>query len=386
MSSLSVEAGRAPESGIIEVVNAGRDHPDLIPLWAGESDQPTPAFICEATKTSLDAGETFYTYQRGLPELREAIAIHYRRTYGVPFEAARVCVTGSGMQAIQLAIQAVASSGDEIVIPTPAWPNMAAAAELRGVKTVAVPMDFAESGWQLDMAKLEDAITDKTRAIFLNSPCNPTGWVASLDDLKAVLEMALRRKLWIIADEIYGLFHFGDDGVAPSFLQFCDPDDPVLFVNTMSKNWVMTGWRLGWIAGPARLGQVFENLVQYSTSGVPAFTQRGAIAALTKGENFLSDQVELARKGRALLLDGFAGNNRVQYAAPDGAFYFFFAVEGVADTRQFALDLLKETGVGLAPGTAFGTGGEGFLRLCFARRHDHLEEAVGRINQFLQRG
>lgn len=386
MSALSSQARKAPESGIIEIVNAGREHPDLIPLWAGESNLPTPAFICDAAKASLDAGETFYTWQRGIPELRQAIADFYERTYRVPVGSDRICVTGSGMQAIQLAVQAVTSSGDEVIVPTPAWPNMSAAVELRGAKAVSVPMDFDVNGWQLDLEKVKAAITPKTRALFLNSPCNPTGWVAGTELLREILDLAREKGIWIIADEIYGLFNYTNQKVAPSFLNVAEPGDPIIFVNTMSKNWAMTGWRLGWVVTPPQLGQVFENLVQYSTSGVPAFNQRAAVAALENGQDFLNEQIELAKTARDMLVAGFSQNDRVQFAVPDGAFYFFFTIEGIEDTRTFALDLVRETGVGLAPGTAFGNGGERFMRLCFARKHEHVQEAVSRMTQYLKRG
>ena len=383
-SRLSPEARFAPESGIVEVVNAAREQENLIPLWVGEGDLPTPAFICSAAKASLDAGETFYTYQRGIPELRQSLAAYHSSVYAKPFESGRFFVTGSGMQAIQLAVTCVASAGDEVIVPTPAWPNMAAAVQIRGAKAVSVPMTFTPAGWHLDLNRVISALSPKTRAIFLNSPCNPSGWVAGKDILKAVLDFARSRGLWIVADEIYGRFYYGEGPQAPSFHDIADPEDPILFVNTMSKNWAMTGWRIGWILAPDSLGQVMENLIQYSTSGVPVFSQRAAVVALQDGEAFLADQIDRARAGRRIVLDGLSTIDRARFSAPEGAFYLFLGIDGVTDTRRFALDLVSATGVGLAPGTAFGSGGEGFLRLCFARRPDHLEEAVHRISSHLK--
>ncbi|MEE4010661.1 pyridoxal phosphate-dependent aminotransferase [Roseibium sp. FZY0029] len=380
---LSPEARNAPESGIVEVFNAGRGREDLIPLWAGEGDLPTPAFICEAAKASLDRGETFYTYQRGIPPLREALAAYHQDLYGKPFSPERFYVTGSGMQSIQLAVQGVAGPGREVIVPTPAWPNISAAIDIHGARSVSVPMREEENGWRLAIEDVEAAITPQTTALFLNSPCNPTGWVASKDVLKDFLELARKRDLWIIADEIYALFYYGEGPRAPSFYDIAGDDDRIIFVNSMSKNWAMTGWRVGWISAPPELGQVFENLIQYSTSGVPAFSQWGAVAALTEGRDFLQQQVERARRGRACVLTGLQALNRVKVLPPDGAFYLFFSVEGVTDTRQFALDLVRQTGVGLAPGTAFGKGGECYLRLCYARREDHLTEAVRRISTWI---
>lgn len=380
---LSPEARTAPESGIVEVFNAGRDRKDLIPLWAGEGDLPTPEFIRAAAKASLDRGETFYTYQRGIPQLREALAAYHQDLYGKPFSPERFYVTGSGMQSIQLAVQAVAGAGREVIVPTPSWPNISAAIEIHGARSVSVPMREEDDGWRLAIEDVEAAITPHTTALFLNSPCNPTGWVASEDLLKAFLELARKHDLWIIADEIYALFYYGEGERSPSFYDIAEEDDRIIFVNSMSKNWAMTGWRVGWISAPPELGQVFENLIQYSTSGVPSFSQWGAVAALTEGRAFLQEQVARARKGRDCVLKGLQGLNRVKVLPPDGAFYLFFSIEGVTDTRNFALDLVRQTGVGLAPGTAFGKGGEHHLRLCYARREDHLEEAVRRISTWI---
>lgn len=379
VDSLRPEARRAPESGIVEVFNAGRNRPDLIPLWVGEGDLPTPAFICDAAKTSLDAGETFYTYQRGIPELRSALADYHQALYGGTFSDEQFFVTGSGMQAMQIAVQCVAGAGDEVIYPSPAWPNLAACVEIMGAKAVPVRMDHGEGGWSLDLEKLTAAITPATRAIYLNSPSNPTGWVADEALLKAILEMARKHGIWILADEVYGQFFYSGSGPAPSYNRIAEPDDLILYINTFSKNWAMTGWRVGWLQGPPQMGQVIENLIQYSTSGVPVFSQRAAVAALSGGTDLLREQIERAESGRKIVLDGLLASNRVKVTEPEGAFYLFFGIEGISDSRQAALDLVAETGVGLAPGSAFGSGGEAFFRLCFARNPEHLEEGVKRI-------
>ncbi|MBN9669360.1 pyridoxal phosphate-dependent aminotransferase [Roseibium aggregatum] len=380
---LSPEARNAPESGIVEVFNAGWGRDDLIPLWAGEGDLPTPDFICQAARDSLGRGETFYTYQRGIPQLREALAGYHEDLYGRAFSPERFFVTGSGMQSIQLAVQAVSSAGKEVIVPTPAWPNISAAVEIHGARAVSVPMREEDTGWRLHVEDIEAAITPRTTALFLNSPCNPTGWVASEDLLKDILSLARKHGLWIIADEIYALFYYAEARRAPSFYDVAAEDDQIVFVNSMSKNWAMTGWRIGWISAPAKLGQVFENLIQYSTSGVPSFSQWAAVAALRDGGDFVQQQISRARIGRDTVTDGLKRLNRVRILPPEGAFYLFFKIDGVTDTRQFALDLVRETGVGLAPGTAFGPGGQSYLRLCYARRKDHLEEAVRRIGSWL---
>ena len=381
--SLSHEANSAPESGIVEVMNYGRDRPGMIPLWAGEGDLPTPDFICAAASRSLDAGETFYTWQRGIPELREALARYHESLYGQPFSSDRFFVTGSGMQAIQIAARMVAGQGDEVLVPTPAWPNIAAALGIAGATPIEQPMRFGNDGWVLDIERLSDSITPRTTAIFLNSPSNPTGWVASLDVLRAVLDLARKHGLWIIADEVYARFYYGDAPRAPSFYDIAEDGDRILFTNTFSKNWAMTGWRLGWLAAPPELGQMIENLIQYSTSGVAAFMQRAAVAALDDGEAFLHQQVERARAGRQCVCSALEATGKARFAWPDGAFYLFFAVDGYEDTSKLGLRLVDEANIGLAPGSAFAMKGAGFMRLCFARRLDDLEEASRRLVNWL---
>lgn len=385
LQHLRPQARLAPESGIVEVVNFARERKDLIALWVGEGDLPTPEFICRAANRSLTAGETFYTYQRGIPELRQALADYHARTYGQPFSHERFFVTGSGMQAIQLAVQAVAGTGDEVVLPGPAWPNLAAAVEIMGARAVTVPMEFSQNGWSLDPDRLFDAVTPRTRAIYVNSPCNPSGWTAGREWLAAVLAGARKRGLWIIADEVYGRYSLTGEERAPSFYDVSEEDDLILQVNTFSKNWAMTGWRIGWISAPPALGQVFENLIQYSTSGVATFIQRAAIAALKEGDDFLVQQIARARAGLVTMSEALDSAGRVRYAKPQGAFYLFFSVEGYADSRTLAKEIVSQTGVGLAPGSAFGAAGEGFLRLCFARSQRDISQAAARLGEWLTR-
>ena len=380
------EAREAPESGIVEAFNYGRTRQGLIPLWAGEGDLATPAFISEAATRALAAGETFYTYQRGIPPLREALASYHARLYGRPFSPEEFYVTGSGMQAIQIVLAMTAGAGDEIIIPTPAWPNCSAAAGINGAEVVEIAMRYGNDGWSLDLDRLSDAVTPRTRALFIVSPSNPTGWTATLDDLRALLALARRRGLWIIADETYARFWYGEGARAPSFLDVMDAEDRILFVNTFSKNWAMTGWRMGWISAHPSLGQVIENLVQYSTSGVAQFMQRAAVVALERGESFVAHVIERARRGREVVCDGLAATGRCRFVPPQGAFYLFFQVEGEADTRALALRLIDEANVGLAPGTAFGAGGERFLRLCFARNAEQLGVAIERLSAVLRKG
>lgn len=383
-SALRREAREAPDSGIVEVFNYGRGREGLIPLWAGEGDLPTPAFICDAAARSLQAGETFYTYQRGLPELRAALARYHERLFGRTFSPERFFITGGGMQAIQIAIAATAGTGDELILPTPAWPNFAAAAGISGARPISVPLGFDGARWNLDLDRAFAAAGERTRVIFINSPANPTGWMATEAELREILRFARERGIWIIADEVYARFVYGEAPRAPSFYDLIEEDDRVIFVNTFSKNWAMTGWRIGWLSTPAVLGGVIENLIQYSTSGVAAFMQRGAIAAVEEGEDFLRTQVARAAAGRKIVCEGLAGSNRVRFAWPDGAFYLFFTIDGAGDTGKLGLTLVDEANIGIAPGTAFGPGGEAFMRLCFARKAEDLSEAMRRLGAWLE--
>jgi aspartate/methionine/tyrosine aminotransferase len=382
VNTLSARSLAAPQSGIVEVVNYARGRPGLIPLWTGEGDLPTPEFITSATTEALNAGETFYTWQRGIPELRDALVRYYERHFSTSLSRDHFYVTGSGMQAISLSVQALASPGDEIVYITPTWPNIVSAIQIAGAGAVGVGIDFRDGKWSLDIDKLASAITPKTRALFINTPSNPTGWTATRQDLIDILALARKHGIWILADEIYALYHYGE-GRAPSFLDIMEEGDRIIFANSFSKNWSMTGWRVGWIVAPPEVGQVFENLIQYSTSGVAQFMQRGAIAALDNGDDFIRANYERALRSRDILCDALIATNRVETLKPDGALYAFLKIDGVTDSRKAALDIVDKTNVGLAPGSAFGKGGELFLRACFLRDPAHITEAASRLSSYI---
>ena len=383
VAALHRRARSVPESGIVRAMNYGFGKPGLIPLWAGEGDVPTPAFVCEAAARSMRAGETFYAQQRGTGELRAALAAYHGRLHARHFDAERFFVTGSGMQAAQIALQLTAGEGDEVVTPTPGWPNFAGAAHILGATAVEVPLDFTDAGWVLDLERLKDACGEQTTAVVVNSPGNPTGWTASSAEIAEILAFARERGLWVIADEVYGRFYYAGER-APSFIDIAEPDDRQLVVNTFSKNWCMTGWRIGWLYAPVALGQAIESLIQYNTSGVAVFMQRAAIAALEEGEAFAKEQVARSLAGRDLVCGRLAPLNRVRFAVPEGAFYLLFAIDGEEDSEALAFRLIDEANIGLAPGTAFGRGGEQFLRLCFVRSQAGLSEAMDRLVHWIE--
>ncbi|MBY5589088.1 pyridoxal phosphate-dependent aminotransferase [Rhizobium leguminosarum] len=381
VSSLSPRALAAPESGIVELVNYARGREGLLPLWVGEGDLPTPEFISRAAMDALAAGETFYTWQRGIPELRQALSDYYNRHFEIRLPVEHFYVTGSGMQAIQIAVQALTSPGDELVSLSPSWPNIAAALEIAGARSLSVELQFEGGKWAVDLGRIETAITPKTKGIFINTPSNPTGWTATKQDLGDILALARKHDLWILADEIYARYFAG--GRAPSFLDVMDEGDKIIFVNSFSKNWSMTGWRVGWIVAPPEMGQVLENLIQYSTSGVAQFMQKGAVAALDQGDDFVAANIAKAARSRDILCDALIATNRVETLKPDGAIYAFLKIDGVADSRKAALDIVDKTGVGLAPGTAFGPGGELFLRACFLRDPTQVAVAAERLCNYI---
>lgn len=388
------EVRALPASGIVEVFDYGRNRQGLIPLWVGEGDLPTPRFICDAAATALAAGETFYTYQAGIPELRATIGSYMETHYGRPFPGGRFgperfFVTIGGMHALQIAVRLAAGTGDEVLVPTPAWPNFTGALVAAGATPVECAMRFEGEGdhgrWRIAVEDLERAVTPRTRALVVNSPSNPTGWTATREEIEDLLGFARRHGLWIIADEIYGRFFHGDGPRAPSFHDLMQADDRVFFAQTFSKNWAMTGWRIGWLEAPPDLGPAIENLIQYSTSGVPVATQRAAVAAITDGEDLIRSQVDRARVNRDLLAAALRATGRLRCALPDGAFYLFCGFDGVSNSRELAFRLVDEAGIGVAPGSAFGAVGEGFVRLCYARKTEDIAEVARRIGAWLTR-
>jgi len=383
LDAIRPEIKMLPESGIVEVVNYARTRKDLVPLWVGEGDKPTPAFIADAAVAALRRGETFYTYQRGIPPLRQALAAYLARSYAAKIDPERIFVTVGGMQAIKETVQMLVNPGDEVVVPSPCWPNIAAAVEIMAGVVKPVLLTFGNRGWTLDVERVMEVCGPRTKIIFVNSPGNPTGYMMSRAEQKTLLDFARRRGIWIVADEVYGRLVY-DRRAAPSFLELAEADERVIVVNTFSKNWAMTGWRMGWVVASTQLGQVYENLVQYNTSGVPTFLQYGAVAALEEGNPFLAEQVARCAKGRDMVTATFARLPRVRYAPPEGAFYAFFAVDGESDARELAFKLVDRANVGLAPGTAFGPGAPNFLRLCFACSLDRLGEGLARLEKALK--
>jgi aspartate/methionine/tyrosine aminotransferase len=371
-------------SRIREVANAAMGRADLLAFWFGEPDEVTPDFIRSAAVDSINAGETFYSQNLGLPELREAIADYLSRLHGKT-DADQIAVTSSGLSALQLATQALAGPGDRVVEVTPLWPNLVEIPKILGARVECVPLDFHASGWRLDLDRLLSALGPDTRVLFINSPNNPTGWTIDRAAQHVILEHCRRHGIWLIADDAYERLHYAPAApVAPSFLDIAHPDDRLVSTNTFSKSWLMTGWRLGWLRAPQALIEEMPKLIEYNTSCAPVFVQRAGLAAVTRGEPVIARTLERFRRARDFLVERLRAMHGIEVAVPQGAMYAFFRVAGVHDSLALCKHLVATTGLGLAPGIAFGPEGEGFVRWCFAAGEDRLADGIGRLEDGLR--
>lgn len=383
-STIRERIAAMPSSKIREVAELGMGDPAVLPLWFGESDLPTPDYIKQAAAEALGRNETFYAPNNGIRPLREALSRYMERLYGRPVDPVRITVTASGIQAIMLTTQLLVGHGDNAVIIGPSWPNIPGTVDILGAEPRLVGLTETDGKWSLDMDRLFDHVDERTRAIIVNSPSNPTGWVMPADQQKALLDFARKRGIWIVSDEVYARIVY-DGSHAPSFLELIEPEDRVVVVNSFSKAWLMTGWRLGWITAPPELLEHYGKLTEFNTSCQPPFVQHAGIAALEQGEETIKTIMAGLTENRALLTDYLGDHPRIRFAEPNAAFYAFFAIDGMGNSTDFAKTLLRETKVGLAPGAAFGAEGEGYLRLCFAKKPDMVREALDRLVTFLNR-
>lgn len=358
----------------------------VIPLWFGEGAWPTPDIIVAAATRSLNGGEHSYQPNSGRLDLREAIAHYHADWPGVPVDIARITVTASGMQGIMLCAQLLTDPGDEVIVIEPSWPNIAEAFSLNGAKVIshALTVD-PTSRWSLDVDALITAITPRTRAVAVNSPGNPTGWVMPSAAQQKLLAHCRTTGSWLILDDVYSrLYRNGPQ--APSFLSLAEPDDRVISINSFSKAWSMTGWRLGWLVAPASLETPLAMLNEFNIAGPPAFVQRAGIAALEHGEPYVAELRQRLDAAYASLASHLAAMPSVEFTIPQGAFYAMLRIEGQHDSLVSAQRLLADTGVGLAPGRAFGESAEGWLRLCYAQPVDVLEQALQRLGDWVDTG
>lgn len=356
-----------------------RELGDVIPLWYGEGDMVTPAFIREAAKTALDDGATFYIpNMRGLAALNEALSEYQTTLHGRPIPIERTTVAPGGMQALYMALALLVDVGTNVVYVAPQWPNIHNAIHLNGGEPRAVALDF-DTDWRLDLEKVFAACDARTRAIFLSTPSNPTGWTASREEMQALLDFSRRTGIWIISDEVYGRLYF-EGNVAPSILQIADDNDRVISINSFSKSWAMTGWRIGWLTHPTGVADQLAAMTQYINSGTAGMVQAGALAALTQGEPLVAEIRGKAKAGLDLAYDRLAEiPGMILPDKPRGGMYAFFALEGEQDARQVCTSILEKAHVGLAPGHLFGTASSAFVRMCIFRDINQIKTALDRM-------
>jgi aspartate/methionine/tyrosine aminotransferase len=372
------QVGKLEDSLIREIAHEGMKDPDIIPLWFGEPDLPTPNFIISAANQALRDGHTFYAPNLGIPELRETLSTYMSELYERQINVDRLAVTSAAMNGMMIIAETLIDPGDNIVAVTPVWPNFLRCVEIMNGEIHMVPLSGDTSGWKLDLDRLFAACNKETRAIYINSPNNPTGWVMERKQQRAVLDFCREKGLWIISDEVYSRIIY-DQSLAPSFIEIAEPEDLVIVINSFSKSWAMTGWRLGWVTGPPRLTPVIEKLNEYNVASPSSVAQHAGITAIRDGDNFIASMVDRYRLARDVIHQRLGSMSKVHMPQPAAAFYAFFSVDGMTDSRHFAKKLMHETKVGLAPGAAFGAGGENYLRICYAKSPEILSSALDRL-------
>lgn len=374
-------------SRIRDIANAGMGRTDIAAFWFGEGDEVTPQFIREAAQNALADGETFYVHNLGLPRLREAVAAYESRLQAISTSPEQIAITGSGVSALMIANQLIVSPGDKVVVITPIWPNIAEAPRLLGAEIIRFPLSVADGKWSLDLDKLLDALTPDTRMVIVNAPNNPTGFTIDQDTQKIILDHCRKHGIWVLSDEVYERLIFDGSNAAPSMLRHAEPDDRIIRVNSFSKSWRMTGWRLGWLTLPRAMMADVPKVIEYNTSCAPSFIQKGGLAALTdpRGEETIAALKSGLTASRSTLLDGLARMGRIEIPDADGAMYAFFRIDGAPDDMATATTLVTDYGLGLAPGSAFGPEGEGWLRWCFAAKPEKIAIGLERLERFLNR-
>lgn len=383
-SALAVPHSKIREISDLAMARGG----GVLRLYFGESNLPTPGFIQEAAARAMRDGFTYYTENAGLPSLREAIARHYAARHGVEIDpGSEIVVTASGVQALNLGIRCALDPGDEAIVLTPAWQNQLSIPRLHNGTVREVPLALIQGRYRVDFDALETAVTARSRLLIYTSPSNPAGWTATVEEQAALLEFARRKGLWLLADEVYERLWYGeeDGAAAPSILRLAEREDAVFVVQSFSKSYSMTGWRVGWLVGRRDFARRATQLNEFIISSAPAFAQKAGEAALDHGEETVREVVAMYRGNRDMALKALRDVPGVEIPSPDGAFYIFPRIAGLEDSFALCRRILDEESVGLAPGAAFGEAGEGAFRLCYAVEPEMLAEALRRLASFLRR-
>ena len=371
-------------SGISKIATQGFGMEGLYPLWFGEGGASTPKIIRDACIGALNHGETFYNMPQGRSELRAALKIYHDNLYNIDLNLNRIHVPGSTMLSVMIAAHMVIRPGDHALIVTPHWQNVEMALKWAGAEVSHFRQHSENQRWVLDLEGLMSACKPETKIIYINSPCNPTGYVMGRADQQRLMDFCRSRNIVLLADEVYHRTVY-DQNYAPSFLEFSRDSDPLIVVNGFSKGWAMTGWRLGWIVTPKGYEEQMAVISEIYNTGAPSFIQLGAIAALEKGETALIKLRQGYSESRAITHKILGNHPRLDYTIPEGAFYAFPRIKGIDSGLKFAEGLLLETKVGVAPGYTFGPQNETHIRLCFAMQAERLEKALDAFIQYLDK-
>ncbi len=378
---LSYRTDKLAPSLIREISEQAYIIPDIIPLWFGEGCWPTSEIAIQAVNQALAENDHFYQPNNGKLKLRAEICDYYEKVYNLQIDLSNITVTASGMNGLALVAQALISTGDPVVAIEPSWPNIAETFRISGAEISVISLQTNNGRWALDLDQFLSLITSTTKAVLINSPNNPTGWTMSAEDQKRVLEHCRKTNTWIVADDVYSRLCY-NGSYAPNFLQICEPNDLVISVNSFSKAWSMTGWRLGWITAPKDLESVFAMLTEFNIAGPSGFIQAAGAKILKEGEEEVKKLQDRLSAALNLTEKRLQKIPNISFVKPEGAFYSLFRVNGVEDSLQLAKDLCHEAKVGLAPGIAFGPDGEGCLRLCYAQPLNVLNSAFDRLENY----
>lgn len=389
LQSLNPEILSFKETAIMEVANFGRNFQKetgkhVYPAWFGEGDTETSKLIYDKTIESLVKGKTFYTYQNGIQELRSEISRYMNEIFNINTKPENHSVVTGGMMGLRLICDLIIDSGDEVVMVGPVWPNIRSSVLLKKGNIKEISLQLKDGEWLLDYDKLIRSITSKTKMVFVNSPGNPTGWEMPKSQQERLLNHTRDVGCWLVADEVYHQITY-NDLPSPSFLESSLASDKLIVINSSSKSFNMTGWRIGWITHPEELSSHIAKLVQITTTGVPEFLQDGLITALQNYKIITNELRINLKKSRDIMFNRLVSWNQVECSVPNAAFYAFFKVKGVKDSLEFSKKLILETNVGVAPGIAFGQSGEGHIRICFAAKESFINQIMDRLEPILNK-
>ena len=370
------------ESPMVQIATVAESMPGSVKLCYGESDMVTPEFICRAATDAMRAGHTFYTHTAGYSELRQTIAEKVFELHHVEYRPGEIMSTVGATAAIFTAIRACVGPGDNAIVISPTYAIFVNGVVMCGGEARPVALDRDGSRFRLDLDRVAGAIDAKTRMIIVNSPSNPTGWVISVGDQRALCELARRHDLVILADEVYERLVY-DVPLAPSFARVMPDKEHVIVVNSFSKAYNMTGWRLGWAQAGESIIRAMYKAAEFITSNPAAMVQQAGIVALRDGESYLRELRDHYAARRAQVKAALAAIPGVTLQDPQGAFYAFFAIDGLRDSTAFTSRLVRDTGLALTPGVAFGASGEGYVRLCFAASEQTISDGLARLTRFM---